>query len=202
MKKQAPVQFDIHPLIADRWSPRAYSSEKIPVDVVQRLFEAARWAPSSSNDQEWRYIVGFKDDQTHQKLFETMIEFNQLWAGKAHMLVLVCGMTISKKTGRFSPAYAYDVGQSVAMLSLQAVHEGLFVHQIGGFDKEQARNFFELPAEVEPLAILSVGYFGDTEELHPNLQPLEVSERVRNNFDTFVFSNKYGEPCGLFKKNQ
>lgn len=201
MRKQASVQFEIHPLIAERWSPRAYSSEKIPVEAVQRLFEAARWAPSSSNDQEWRYIIGFKGDETHQKLFDTMVEFNQLWAGKAHMLVLVCGMTISKKTGKFSPAYAYDVGQSVAMLTIQAMHEGLFVHQIGGFDKEQTRKFFELPVEVEPLTIISIGYLGDPEKLHPNLQPLELSERSRNNFDTFVFNNKYGEPTGLFRKS-
>lgn len=198
MNKPAPVQFEIHPLISARWSPRAYSSKPIPTEVIQRLFEAARWAPSSSNDQEWRYIIGFRGDETHRKMFETMVEFNQLWAGEAPLLVLVCGNTISAKTGKQSSIYAYDVGQSVALLSLQAVHEGLFVHQMGGYDKNKAREFFELPAEIEPLTLIAIGYYGDPVNLHPNLQRSEKADRVRNNFDTFVFTKKYGEPSGLF----
>lgn len=198
MNKPAPVQFNIHPIIASRWSPRAYSSKPVPTDIIQRLFEASRWAPSSSNDQEWRYIIGFKGDDTHKNIFKTMVEFNQLWAGEAPLLVLVCGQTISAKTGKPSSIYAYDVGQSVALLSIQAMHEGLFVHQIGGFDKAMARELFELPAEVEPLTLMTIGYYGDPVNLHPNLQHSEKAERVRNNFNTFVFTNKYGEPSGLF----
>ena len=199
MKKQAPVKYDIHPLIAGRWSPRAYSNKEIPVDVLQRLFEAARWAPSSSNDQEWRFIIGFKGDETYQKLFDTLVEFNQLWAGEAPVLVLVCGETISNKTGKPSPIFSYDVGAAVAMLSIQATHEGLFVHQMGGYSKTKTREFFSLPADIEPLTVISIGYAGQASELHPNLQPMEKAERVRNNFDTFVFSKKYGEPSGLFE---
>jgi nitroreductase len=198
MKKTAPVKYNIHPLLAERWSPRAYSSKEIPVEAIQRLFEAARWAPSSSNDQEWRFIIGFKGDETHKKIFDTLVEFNQLWAGDAHMLVLVCGETISKKTGKNSPIFSYDVGQAVAMLSVQATHEGLYVHQMGGFDKSRAKEMFELPGHVEPLTVISIGYPGNAENLHPNLQPMEKAERVRNNFNTFVFANKFGEPSGLF----
>ena len=198
MKKQAPVIYPIHPLIADRWSPRAYSDTAIPADTVKRLFEAARWAPSSSNDQEWRFIIGFKGDETYQKIYDTLVEFNQLWAGEAPVLVLVCGETISRKTGKYSAVYAYDVGQAVAMLSVQATHEGLFVHQMGGYDKTRAREFFDIPDHVEPIVALSIGYPGDADRLHPNLQPMEKSERVRNNFDTFVFTKKFGQPSGLF----
>ncbi|MBE0662158.1 MAG: nitroreductase family protein [Bacteroidales bacterium] len=198
MKKPAPVQYQIHTLLTHRWSPRAFSSRKIPVDKIKRLFEAARWAPSSSNDQEWRFIIGFKEDETHKKIFDTLVEFNQLWAGEAYMLVLICGQTISKKTDKPSPVFSYDVGQAVALLSVQATHEELFVHQMGGFDKDKARKLLELPAEIEPLAVMAIGYPGDASKLHPNLQPGEKSERVRNNFDTFVFTKKYGEPSGLF----
>ena len=198
MKKTAPAKYAIHPLLAERWSPRAYSSKEIPVEKIQRLFEAARWAPSSSNDQEWRFIIGFKGDDTHQKIFDTLVEFNQLWAGEAHMLVLVCGQSISKKTGKPSQVFSYDVGQAVAMLSIQATHEGLFVHQMGGYDKSKAKELFELPESVEPLVVMSIGYSGEAKELHPNLQPMEKAERVRNNFDTFVFTNKFGEPTSLF----
>lgn len=198
MKKTAPAKYAIHSLLAERWSPRAYSSKEIPVEKIQRLFEAARWAPSSSNDQEWRFIIGFKGDDTHQKIFDTLVEFNQLWAGEAHMLVLVCGQSISKKTGKPSQVFSYDVGQAVAMLSIQATHEGLFVHQMGGYDKSKAKELFELPESVEPLVVMSIGFSGEAKELHPNLQPMEKAERVRNNFDTFVFTNKFGEPASLF----
>jgi nitroreductase len=200
MKKTAPAKYAIHPLLAERWSPRAYSSKEIPFEKIQRLFEAARWAPSSSNDQEWRFIIGFKGDETHNKLFETLVEFNQLWAGDAHLLVLVCGQTISNKSGKPSPIFSYDVGQAVAMLSIQATHEGLYVHQMGGYDKSKAKEYFELPETVEPLVVMSIGYPGDVSQLHPNLQPMEKAERVRNNFDTFVFANKFGEPSSLFNE--
>lgn len=199
MKKQAPVTYPIHSLIAERWSPRAYSEAEIPSDTIKRLFEAARWAPSSSNDQEWRFIIGFKGDETYQKIFDTLVEFNQLWAGEAPVLILACGDTISRKTGKFSPIFSYDVGQAVAMLSIQATHEGLFVHQMGGYDKKKAKELFDIPAEVEPLAVMSIGYPGDAEKLHPNLKPMEKAKRVRNNFDTFVFTKKYGEPASLFQ---
>lgn len=200
MKKTAPAKYTIHPLLADRWSPRAYSSKEIPVEKIQRLFEAARWAPSSSNDQEWRFIVGFKGDETYKKIFDTLVEFNQLWAGNAPVLVLISGESISNKTGKPSPIFSYDVGQSVAMLSIQATHEGLYVHQMGGFDKKMAKENFELPETVLPLAVMSIGYPGEVSQLHPNLQPMEKSDRVRNNFDTFVFTNKFGEPTSLFNE--
>lgn len=198
MKKQTPVKYNIHPLIAERWSPRAFSSKEIPVEAIRRMFEAARWAPSSSNDQEWRFILGFKGDETHKNLFNTLIEFNQLWAGDAHMLVLICGQSISKKTGKYSTIFSYDVGQAVAMLSIQATHEGLMVHQMSGYDKNKAKEVFELPEGIEPLAVMSIGYLGKTSKLHPNLQPMEKADRVRDNFDAFVFRKKYGEPSRLF----
>jgi nitroreductase len=200
MKKPAPVKYQIHPLLAARWSPRAFSSRKIPVGKIQRLFEAARWAPSSSNDQEWRFIIGFKDDETHKKIFDTLVEFNQLWAGEAYMLVLICGQTISKKTGKPSPVFSYDVGQAVALLSVQATNEDLFVHQMGGFSRDKARELLELPTEVEPIAVMAIGYPGNASKLHPNLRAGEKSERVRNNFNTFVFTKKYGEPTSLFNE--
>ena len=198
MRKTAPVKYDIHSLLMERWSPRAFSSKEIPVDKLQRIFEASRWAPSSSNDQEWRYIIGFKGDETFQKIFDTLVEFNQLWAGEAPVLVLASAETISPKTGKAGTIALYDVGQSVAILTVQAEAEGLFVHQMAGFDKDKIREYFELPDSVEPLTVFTIGTYGDPSKLHPNLQRLEKSDRVRNNFDTFVFRNKYGEPTDLF----
>ena len=77
MEKPADTTFDIHPIIKKRWSPRAFQSTPIQKETVQRLLEAARWAPSSFNEQPWRFMVGFKGDDTWQKIHDTMVEFNQ-----------------------------------------------------------------------------------------------------------------------------
>jgi nitroreductase len=97
MKKTAPAKYAIHPLLAERWSPRAYSSKEIPTDIIQRLFEAARWAPSSSNDQEWRFIIGFKGDETYQQIFDTLVEFNRFGLAKRICLCWFAANPSAKK---------------------------------------------------------------------------------------------------------
>ncbi|HSW68266.1 MAG TPA: nitroreductase family protein [Bacteroidales bacterium] len=198
MEKPASTVYGIHPPLSRRWSPRAFSSRPIEKEKLQRLFEAGRWAPSSYNQQEWRFIIGFRGDETHQKLFGTLVEFNQLWAGKAPVLILTCGQHTSLGNSIRDSIFSYDVGQAVAMLTIQATSEDLFVHQMSGFDKDKAAELFDLPDNVEPLTIMTIGYPGDISDLHPDLQPMEKSERVRENFDNFVFTGKFGQPSGLY----
>lgn len=198
MEKPAATVFSIHSPLSKRWSPRAFSSNPIGKDKLQRLFEAGRWAPSSYNLQEWRFIIGFRGDETFIRLFETLVEFNQLWAGKAPVLVLVCGQHTNSGGSGQNCLFAYDVGQAVALLTIQATTDDLFVHQMSGFDKKRAAKLLELPDNVEPLVIMAIGYSGDISDLHPNLQELEKSARVREKFDNFVFTGKYGQPSGLF----
>src|SRR6201999_4152871 len=137
--KHAPDVAGVDDLIRRRWSPRAYADKDVPAAELKRLFEAARWAASSSNEQPWRFLVGRRGDETYKKIFAALVEFNQSWAKSAPVLVL----SVAKKTftGKGSPDRhnLHDLGAATANLSLQATADGLHTHSMGGFDPEQAR---------------------------------------------------------------
>jgi nitroreductase len=193
IEKRAESIYPIHELLTQRWSPRAFG-EKVPEkEVLQRIFEAARWAPSASNEQPWYFIVGQKGDNTFKNIFETLVEFNQLWVKTAPVAAIAVGRIKSNKSGKTNDWFSYDVGQSVAHLSIQATHEGLFVHQMGGFDRKKAAEIFNIPEGYEALTAFAIGEIGDYKQLHPNLQKLEVAERERKKIGEFVFSNTFGE---------
>ena len=197
MNKKATINFPIHELLENRWSPRAFDGRKVEIEKLRRMLEAARWAPSASNEQPWIFIVGEMGDETYQMIFDTLVEFNQLWAKTAPVLMLAIGKKTSVKTGKINDWFKYDVGQAVAHLTFQASAEGLFVHQMGGFDTYKARELFMIPNDYEALTAIAVGYQGDYSMLHPKLQNLELAERVRKSADEFVFSNKFGEKSTL-----
>lgn len=189
--KQAGTDHPVHPLIASRWSPRAYDPKPVESEKLQRIFEAARWAASSSNLQPWYFLVGYKGDTVYQKIFDALVEFNQLWALNAPVLVLAIAKTTNAR-GDQNRSYAYDVGQSVATLSLQATAEGVFVHQMGGFDASVVEFKLEIPPEYKVLVVFTLGYTGDAEILLPNLQKLELSPRSRRSASESVFTGSFG----------
>jgi nitroreductase len=189
--KQPALDYPIHPLIASRWSPRAYKSKPVEPEKLQRIFEAARWTASSSNQQPWHFLVGIKGDEVYEKIFATLVEFNQLWVINAPVLVLAIAKITNPK-GQPNNSYAYDLGQSVAMLSLQAMTEGVYTHQMGGFDSDAASKSLEIPDEYKALVAFTLGYRGDAGILHPNLLNLEQSSRVRRNSGEFVFTGSFG----------
>ncbi len=197
MKKQANTNFPIHPHLEKRWSPRAFSDKKVEKEKLQRIFEAARWTPSANNEQPWYFVVGEAGDETYKKIFETLVEFNQLWAKTAPVVVLAVGKINSPKSGSKNAWFKYDVGQSVANLTFQATQEGLWAHQMGGFDAEKVRTLFDIPVGYEAISAIALGYMGDYKVLHPNLQKLELADRERKNLDDFVFSNTFGEKSSL-----
>jgi len=197
MEKPARAKYQLHSLLSNRWSPRAFSNKKVEKEKLQRIFEAARWAPSASNEQPWSFIVGESGDETFNKIFETLVEFNQLWVKTAPVVILALGKADSVKSGKENAWFKYDVGQSVAHLTFQASYEGLWLHQMGGFDGKKAKQLFDIPDGYEVVSAVAIGYMGDYHLLHPNLQKLEVTERERKNMDKFVFSNKFGETSGL-----
>lgn len=197
MEKPANNNNHLHPLLKKRWSPRAFDSKKIEKQKLLNMLEAARWSPSASNEQPWYFIVGEAGDATFDKIFKTLVEFNQLWVKTAPMVMLAVGKVDSVKSGKENAWFKYDVGQSVAHLSVQATHEGLWVHQMGGFDADKAKELFSIPEGYEVVSAFAIGYAGDYKVLHPNLQKLEVAERERKAMETFVFSGKFGEKSGL-----
>lgn len=196
MEKNANTNHPIHEILEKRWSPRAFDGKKIQKDKIQRMFEAARWTPSASNEQPWSFIVGEKGDETFNKIFETLVEFNQLWVKTAPLAGIAIGRKYTSKD-KPNDWSRYDVGQAMAHLSFQATHEGLFVHQMGGFDREKAADIFDIPEGFEAISAFAIGDIGDYKVLHPNLQKLEIQERERKNTDAFVFSNKFGEKSDL-----
>jgi nitroreductase len=193
MDKEAKTDYHIHPLLSSRWSPRAFNNQPVENEKLQRLFEAARWAPSSSNEQPWSFIAGFSGDETYQVIYDTLVEFNQLWAKTAPVMVVAVGKKLAVKSGKQNLWYSYDVGQAVAHLSIQATHEGLYVHQMAGFDAKKIAKLLQIPEDHKALTVFAIGYMGNYQALHPNLQKLELAERKRISQHEFVFTKKFGQ---------
>jgi len=189
--KQAVLEYPVHPLIASRWSPRAYDPKPVEPEKLQRIFEAARWSASSGNLQPWYFLVGFKGDEVYEKIFETLVEFNRLWVGNSPLLTLAIAKTTNSR-GDLNNAHAYDLGQAMATLSLQASYEEVYVHQMGGFDASAAMRLLEIPDEYTVLVAFTLGYRGNENILPPNLQKLEISPRSRRSVGESVFTGSFG----------
>src|SRR6056297_1732879 len=131
--KHADTNYPIHNLIQQRWSPRSFSDEPVEGELLNQLFEAARWAPSSYNEQPWRFIVARKEDQeAYKQLASVMNEFNQSWATDAPVLVLALTKTTFDLDGRDNPHAGHDLGQAIAHLTFEATKNDLYVHQMAG----------------------------------------------------------------------
>jgi nitroreductase len=196
--KLAATRYPVNETSMTRWSPRAFADRPVEKEKLRSLFEAARWSPSSSNQQPWRFIIGFKGDATWQKIFDTLDEWNQLWASCAPVFLLSIGRKKTEKSGRDNFHYAYDTGQSVAHLTFEAMQQGLYVHQMGGFNHEKAKELLEIPEPYEPVTVIVTGYEGDPEILLPDYKKTELEHRMRKDFEEIVFSGKFGETSGLF----
>ncbi|MEV1286077.1 nitroreductase family protein [Micromonospora sp. NPDC049679] len=171
---------ELHPLLAERWSPRAFDPYARVSDAdLTSLLEAARWAPSAANTQPWRFVVGRRDDETHKRIFVNLSPGNQRWAGSAALLVMGAHATASR-TGAPLTHAAYDLGQAVAHFSLQAAALGLHVHQMAGFDAAGLRSDLELPDAVNPHVVAAVGRLGDPAFLPEDLRLRETGLRRRH----------------------
>jgi len=194
MSNPANTDFEIAPLLKNRFSPRAFADKSIPANVLQTIFEAARWSPSCMNDQEWFYIVGQKNQgQDFDRLCSVLKESNQRWACNANVLALVCGRSAFSSGASENKWYAYDCGQSVAHLTFQACFEGVFVHQMAGFDPDKAVKEFSIPKGFFPLTAIAIGYAGEASTLPPDLAERETAERKRRPLAQFVYSGSWGK---------
>lgn len=188
------VQAPIHELIANRWSPRSFSDQPIESDKLLTLFEAARWAPSSTNEQPWRFIIATKDNSSvFSALAESLMQGNRRWAERAPMLALALAQTTYVGTGRPYRHSWYDVGQAVALLSMQATALGLAVHQMGGFDVEQIRLLLSIPEGFDPIVTIAIGYSGEPADLPEDLRKRELAPRSRKPLQTFVYAGEWGK---------
>lgn len=194
MKNPAQNQHPIHDLLRERWSPRAFSSQPVDLEKLLSLFEAARWSPSGGNLQPWAFIVSTTEDaEAYAKFIEILSPRNQLWAKNAPVLILALAKR-ERQEGKLNPWAFYDLGQSVAHLTLQASVMGLSVHQMGGFDAEKARGLFEIPASYEPATVIAIGYQGDPDKLPDEMRLRELEARSRKPLADFVFEGRWNEP--------
>lgn len=198
MENPTQNQFPIYPLIRSRWSPRAFSGRTVEKEKLQSLFEAARWAPSSMNEQPWRFIVGQKGDETWKKIHDSLVEFNQNWAVQAPVLVVNLGKKTFTYKGRENVTYQYDTGQAVAFMVIEAVNQGLVAHQMGGFHAEKLIELLEIPEDFKPISVTAIGYHGNPESLPSDLHKSEFRERERHSLNEQVFSGKFGVKSELF----
>lgn len=200
MKNPAPTHHPVHDLILHRWSPRAFSPEPIPTPVLRSLFEAARWSPSSNNEQPWAFIVATKDDpELYAKVLGTLVEFNQGWAKSAPVLALAVSELAFARNGKPNRNAFYDTGAAVAHLTLEATDRGLSIHQMAGFDHAKAAEVFHIPAGWEAIAALAIGYPGDPSSLPEPLRQREVAPRERKPLASFVMGAEWGKPAAFLR---
>lgn len=185
MKKRSKT---LHPLIRKRKSVVSFTPE-IPDDrTIKMLFEAARWAPSSSNQQPWRFIYATHEDKSqYQRFYNLLNEGNKRWANTAPILALSVAEVISDYKNRPNRFAFHDLGMAVGNLLIQATNMGLYVHQMGGYDVEGARKEFNIPERFEPGAMIAMGYHGEIDHLPMELKRKELKKRTRKEVEEFVF---------------
>lgn len=170
---------ELSPLLAARWSPHAFDPEATVTDTdVLSLLEAARWAPSAGNSQPWRFIVGQRDDETYKRILTNVGPADQRWAGNASLLLLGAH-TATIPAGCPPTQAAYDLGQAVAHLTIQATALHLYAHQLAGIDLAGLRIDLDLPVGVRPHVVVAVGRLGDPLALPDDLRRWETGLRQR-----------------------
>ncbi len=192
MNKPAKTKYGIHPLLESRWSPRFFSEKKIEKEKLQRIFEAAQWSPSCSNEQPWRFIAGEKGSATFEKIFNGLTEGNKKWAGLAPLLVISMARKNFIASNRENFHFLYDTGQSAAHLTFQATHEGLFVHQMAGFHADMMRESFNIPDEFTVASAIAIGYPGNPDMLDEDEKERAMAERKRRDLNETVFTGSFG----------
>lgn len=199
--KIADADHDIHELFRTRWSPRAFADRPVERKKLQRMFEAARWTMSSYNEQPWRYVVARKQDpEVYQNVLQCLTEGNQEWAHLAPVLMLSFYKTRFSRNDRPNRCAKHDLGAASAALTFQARDMGLYVHQMGGIQKEKARATFGVPDVFEPMAGVAVGYLGDPSRLPEHRRDAERSPRSRQPLSEFVFEETWGQSAEIVKE--
>lgn len=170
-KDHRTAEHDIAELFLNRWSPRAYADKPVADDVLNRLFEAARWAPSAGNNQPWRFIVA-KTTEDLEKFHPILMDGNIIWAKHAPVLAVV----VSDNT---KGSNEFDAGAAWGFLSLQATKEGLVTHPMSGIHKDVAKEVLNIPDNFDVHLVIAIGYKGEKEMLSPELQARETPSSRR-----------------------
>lgn len=188
----------MHELIEKRRSPRAYSTRPVEPEKLSELFEAARWAASCFNEQPWRFIYAAREDKENfARLFDCLVEKNQLWVKNAPLLMLTVACGTFAHNGKPNRHAWHDVGLAMGNFTLQASALGLYVHQMAGFSPDKARENLRLPEGYDPVAMVAVGYLGDIGQLPEDFRQYETAPRSRKALEELVHYGVWGTKTGL-----
>jgi nitroreductase len=184
------ADYPVNDIFINRWSPYVLSGEAITEQELMSLFEAARWAPSSYNDQQWRFIYAHRDTPQWDDLFNLMIPFNQGWAHNAGVLIVVISRNLFERNNKPSVSHSFDTGAAWMSLALQASTMGLAAHAMEGFDYAKARTDLNIPSEYTVEAMIAVGRPVPFDALPAELQKTEVPSN-RKKIEEFIFEGKF-----------
>jgi len=184
---------DIPALFLNRWSPRAFSEEPVDDSTLFRILEAARWAPSSVNEQPWRFIVA-RTPEDRARFLDFLMPGNQEWNRTVPVIIVITGKKTYANTGFYdgnpNPTYQFDCGTAWGFLALAAHQFGLITHGMSGFDPQKARETLEIPDDYDPIAVIALGYRGDKSALSEKLQEREVPS-TRRPLEELVMEGKF-----------
>jgi nitroreductase len=201
MDKPALNDHPIHDLLSKRWSPRAFASRPVEREKLLSLLEAARWAPSSFNEQPWAFILATHEQPAeYARVLSCLIEFNQGWAKAAPVLLLGVAHLLLERNQQPNRHGPYDLGAAAANLTMQATAEGLVVHQMAGILPDKARTEFHIPDGWDAMTGIAVGYPGDVNSLPDELRQRETSPRTRKALSSFVFTGNWATPSPIVAK--
>jgi nitroreductase len=187
--KQAPTSDGVLAAIHRRWSPRSFADRAVSPADLATIFEGARWAASSYNEQPWRFLVGERGSIPYEKILGSLMPFNQQWASSAPVLILGVAKTKFSHNDTPNRVALYDLGAAAACLSLQATALGLFTHQMAGFDDGAVLKAFGIPENYIAGAVIALGYQGEPAALtNPQMLAQETAPRQRKPQKEFVFS--------------
>jgi nitroreductase len=179
MDKRAVTAVPIHPLIADRWSPRSFSESATLSDHdLLAILEAGRWAPSASNAQPWRFFVGRRGDEVFDAIQTNLMGFNQAWTANASALILVAA-TKETPGGKPIKTASLDAGLAISSMSIQAQSLGLHTHPMAGFHHEKMLSALHAPVGLEAFVIIAVGTQAPAENFEGEAYEREIAERSR-----------------------
>lgn len=188
--KRVKSNYSLNELSQNRWSPRSYDQREVEKEKIMSVMEAARWSASAFNEQPWRFIIGFKGDDTYNKIVDSLVEFNKNWAAKAPVLILNIYKKSFTHNQKPNDTAAYDLGQAVASYCLEAVHQELVCHQMSGFDAPQANEAFQLGEDYQCISVTALGYLGKPDSLPEELFKVELQNRMRKPIEKIAFTDQ------------
>jgi nitroreductase len=185
MKKELILE-----IIQERWSPYSFSPAPVEDFKLKAMFEAAGYAPSCNNEQPWLFVITTREDET---VFDDFIGFmadgNKIWAKNAYAIVISMARMKFSYNGKPNRWAFHDTGMAVSNLLLQALALDVYVHQMGGYSVEKVKDYFKLGDDIEPVAMMAVGYLGDGSSLTPELFKRDEARRPRKSINEFVYKN-------------